>query len=76
MHLGHLNQERKNLQSTKIKKANSDKMENNCYFPLHEKEKCNMTFSTIHPYIQKQTAYGDLTANSHIRHQRETNTYI
>ena len=34
---------------------------NECYFPQHEKEKCNIAFSTIHPYSPKQTAYGDLT---------------
>ena len=33
----------------------------NCYFPQHEKEKCNIMFSTIHSYSPKQTAYGDLT---------------
>ena len=36
-------------------------MEHNCFFLKHKKEKCNIAFSTIHPYSQKQTAYGDLT---------------
>ena len=60
MNLGHLNQERKNLQSTKNKKTNSDNI-NNCFFLHHEKEKCSIAFSTIHTIVQKQTAYGDLT---------------
>ena len=50
MTLGHLNQERKNLQSTKFitTKTNIDNMENEseCYFLQHEKEKCNIAFST------------------------------
>ena len=33
----------------------------NCYFPEHRKEKCNMVFSAIHLYSPKQTAYGDIT---------------
>ncbi len=61
MVLGRLNQERKNLQSTKIgTKITKMESENECYFPQHEKEKCNMMFSTIHCHTPKHTAYRDL----------------
>ena len=59
MNLGHLNQERKNLQSTKHK-LNDDEI-NNWFFPQHENKKCNIAFSTIHQIKEKKTVYGDLT---------------
>jgi hypothetical protein len=65
---GHLNQERKNLQSTRIPSSGNtppkdDNNENNDFFPLPDKpnvktfEACAM----ITPFVAKNTAYHDLT---------------
>ena len=60
--MGHLNQERKNQQSTKNQSNKPEPTdETECYFPQMKTEKSNMLFSKIQPYAPKLMAYGDLT---------------
>ena len=56
--LGHMDQERRNLQSTKLVPTNTDK------FRIHENisiQKQYETISTIIPFTAKEMTYGDLT---------------
>ena len=60
--MGHLNQERKNLKSTKKEPIwESIEEEEAFHFPTTQKDNCKMVFSVIHPYSPKTTAYSDLT---------------
>ena len=53
--LGHLKQERKNLQSTKLTEQEED------FTPMQQSTKTHETMCTIIPFQQKSKAYADLT---------------